>query len=117
MWWNILNAKSTENPLRLANGMRKDDGKVRFLRQFASWIMSWNGRTFLKQTLKALVQFSQAIALVSKALLEEQYDFILTSRFQTDYLEKRFSCFRQMTGGCFLVSLYDVKKSEKILQI
>lgn len=115
MWWNILNAKSIDNPLRLANGIRKNDGKILFLQKFARWVTSWDA--FSKQTQKALVQSSQAVALLSEALLDEQYDFVLTSRFQTDYIEKRFSCYRQMSGGRFLVSLYDVKKSEKIVQV
>ena len=115
VWWNILNAKSVNNPLQLANGIRKNDGKIAFLHKFAKWIMTWNA--FSKQTQKALAQSSLAIALLSEALLDEQYDFILTSRFQTDYIEKRFSYYRQMSGGRFLVSLYDVKKSEKIIQV
>ena len=40
---------------------------------------------------------------------------MLTSRFQTDPLEKHFSKYRQMSGGRFLVSSREVQSSEKIL--
>ena len=36
-------------------------------------------------------------------------------RFQNDPLEKRFSQYRQMSGGNFLVSLQEVLQSEKTL--
>ena len=48
-------------------------------------------------------------------LLEKGYDFILPSRFQSDPIELRFSKYRQMSGGRFLVSLREVKSSEKIV--
>ena len=50
-------------------------------------------------------------------LLSEGYSFVLTSRFQTDPLEKRYSQYRQMSGGRFLVSAKDVAHSENILKI
>ena len=40
---------------------------------------------------------------------------MLTVRFQSDALERRFSRYRQMNGGNFLVSLREVQSSEKIL--
>ena len=47
------------------------------------------------------------------------YDYILTSRFQSDPTEHHFSKYRQMSGGHFLVSLREkereVNNSEKIL--
>ena len=40
---------------------------------------------------------------------------ILTARLQSDPIERRFSQYRQLNGGHFLVSLREVKISEKIL--
>ena len=40
---------------------------------------------------------------------------MLTVRFQSDALERRFSRYRQMNGGNFLVGLREVQSSEKIL--
>ena len=42
---------------------------------------------------------------------------MLTARFQSDPLERRFSKYRQMSGGRFLVALREVKTSDKILQM
>ena len=48
-------------------------------------------------------------------LLAEGFDYILTSRLQSDPIERRFSQYRSMSGGRFLVSLREVSTSEKIL--
>ena len=50
-------------------------------------------------------------------LLEEGYEFVLTSRFQSDPIERRFAQYRQMSGGRFLVGLKDLTSSEKIIKI
>ena len=50
-------------------------------------------------------------------LLNEGYDYDLTSRFQSDPLERHFSKYRQMNGGNFLLSLREVDNSEKILAL
>ena len=42
------------------------------------------------------------------------FDYVLTARFLTDYLERRFSRYRQMSGGRFLVALREVLNSTKI---
>ena len=48
-------------------------------------------------------------------LIQEGYIYVLTGRFQTDPLERRFSQYRQMSGGRFFVSLTEVIRSESIL--
>ena len=50
-------------------------------------------------------------------LLEQGYEFVLTSRFQSDPIERRFAQYQQMTGGRFLVGLKYVTSSEKIIKI
>ena len=45
----------------------------------------------------------------------EKITFVLTGRLQTDPPEGRFSQYRQMSGGRFLVSLREVLHSEGIL--
>ena len=39
----------------------------------------------------------------------------MTGRLQSDPIERRFSQYRQMSGGRFLVSLREVLNSERIL--
>ena len=57
----------------------------------------------------------RTLALLITTLLREGYEFVLTARFQTDPLERKFSRCRQMNGGNFLVSLREVLSVEKTL--
>ena len=54
-------------------------------------------------------------ALLIDELIEEGYLYVLTSRLQSDPIEHRFSQYRHMSGGRFLVSLLEVQHSEIIL--
>ena len=47
-------------------------------------------------------------------LIDDGYEFV-TARFQSDFIERRFSQYLQMSGGRFLVSLREVLNSERIL--
>ena len=47
-------------------------------------------------------------------LLQEEYAFVLVERLQSDPLERRFSRYRQMSGGRFLVSLREIYNSERV---
>ena len=53
--------------------------------------------------------------MLMQELLDEGYEFIFTCRFQSDPLENRFSQYRQMSGGRFLVSLREVLSTGRIL--
>ena len=56
---------------------------------------------------------NEKIANLTDDLLNKNHDYILTSRFQSDPIERHFSKYRQMSGGPFLVSLREVNNSEK----
>ena len=71
--------------------------------------------TLSKQTCDALVVTLRCTASLIDELLEEDYQYVLISRFQTDPLELRFSKYRQMSGGRFLVGLREVTPSERML--
>ena len=73
--------------------------------------------TLTAQTSSALKRTLRCHAALIEDLLSEDYDFVLTARFQSDPLERRYGQYRQMSGGRFLVSLKDVTLSEKILKI
>ena len=49
--------------------------------------------------------------------MSDGYSFVLTARFQSDSLEKRYGQYRQMSDGGFLVSAKDVATSDNILKI
>ena len=82
------------------------------------WLTTWKDyeRSGLsKQTFNSLITTNNAISDLSSELIQEGYIYVLTGRFQTDPLERRFSQYRQMSGGRFLVSLTEVLRSESIL--
>ena len=91
----------------------------------ADWVEEWdspklpNCETFClsDQTSKALRWTLRCHAALIEDLLNDKYDYVLTSRLQSDALERRYGQYRQMSGGRFLVSLKDVDLSEKILKI
>ena len=109
----------------MGQAAKKDDGKPEFCRVLADWIETWcNERvpsfeqfTLSLSTAKALIRTLRCQASLIEDLLDDGYDFILTARFQSDPLERRFGQYRQMSGGRFLVGLKDTICSEKILKI
>ena len=115
----ICNAKTpTHGNEALGDAVREGDHKVEFLREVAQWIEDWctsPNFTLTTETGKAIVISLRAQACLIEDLLSEGYDYVLTVRFQSDALERRFSRYRQMNGGNFLVSLREVNSSEKIL--
>ena len=64
---------------------------------------------------QATVPTQQAQAHLVTNLLQEGYEFVIPAKFQSDPLEQRFSQYRQMSGGNFLVSLREVLNSENTL--
>ena len=97
-----------------------NDSRCDLLSRISLWHENWRDDKTLglsRQTFDALIKTNRAIADLSNALLSEGYEYDLTGRFQTDPLERRFSQYRQMSGGRFLVSLNEVMRSESIIKI
>ena len=115
----ICNAKTPNHDSDfLGDAARAGDHKVEFLREVARWIEEWSASPYFTLTTptgKAIVISLRAQASLIEDLLSEGYQYVLTVRFQSDALERRFSRYRQMSGGNFLVSLREVNSSEKIL--
>ena len=123
-WWNISNSKyKFDSHNRIKNGVVLGDKKTDFLRELADWFESWKNLqmplsekfTLTKQTCSALVTTLRATAALTDDLLGEGFEYVLLVRFQSDPIERRFSIYRQMSGGRFLVSLREVMNSEKII--
>ena len=70
-----------------------------------------------ESTCSALKRTLRCTANLIEDLLREGYIYVLTSRFQSDPLERRYSQYRQMSGGRFLVGLREVNTSEKIIKM
>ena len=116
----ICNSKqrfSTSN--QLGNAAIQGDYKPEFLLLVAEWVETWTecpSFTVTKQTSHALVAILRCIAnWLADDLLNENYDYILTSSFQSDPIECHFSKYRQISDGRFSVSSREVSNSEKIL--
>ena len=122
IWWKIANAKLRYNSnFRLGDAAVPGDRKPQFLRKFADWIQEWeankNTQCLSSQTASALVTTLRFTASLIEDLFQEGYTFVLTARFQSDPLERRFSRYRQMNGGRFLVALREVNSSERVLAL
>ena len=125
-WWVISNSKSPFNSNNLlGNAAILGDNKSDFLRSMAEWIYCWQREgmancerfTLTEQTGSTLKRTLRCTASLIDDLLHEGYSYVLTSRFQSDPLERRYSQYRQMSGGRFLVGLKEVNTAEKILKI
>ena len=96
-----------------------------FLRAFAAWLRDWQQErisncerfTLTSQMASSFTRTLLCHSSLIEDLLEEGYEFVLTSRFQSDSIERRFAQYRQMGGGRFLVGLKDVTSSEKVTKI
>ena len=123
-WWVISNEQQFSSR-RIGHAVKKGDKKPEFLRKFADWIDEWHDEklpgcqkfTLSAQTASALTRTLRGQAALIEDLLSEGYKYILTARFQSDPLERRFGQYRQMSGGRFLVSLKDTTCSEKIIKM
>ena len=108
------------HPNPLGNAVRVGDGKTDFLEALADWLEKWHDDcpafTLTSKTSYALVLTLRAQSGLIKELLSEGYDFVMTSRLQSDPIERRFSQYRQMSGWRFLVSLLEVTNSERIIR-
>ncbi|XP_065673901.1 uncharacterized protein LOC136090852 [Hydra vulgaris] len=125
-WWVLSNSKCQYSACNiLGNAVVSGDKKPEFLREMAHWIKVWQSQkipncekfTLSVQTAAALIRTLNSHASLIEDLLNDGYHFVLTARFQSDPLERRFGQYRQMSGGRFLVGLKDVTISEKILKI
>ena len=118
VWWTIANSRQKFTPNVLSNGVTADDGKIHFYTRLADWIEEWGKSQHFcltKATSNAFVLTLRSQAMLMSDLINEGYTYVLTRRFQSDRLENRFSQYRQMSGGRFLVGLCDVQNSERIL--
>ena len=95
------------------------------MRSFESWLKNWKSQqisnaqkfTLTAQTNAVLVHTLRCHAALIEDLLSNGQEFVLTARFQSDPIERRFGQYRQMSGGRFLISEKDINISEKTLMI
>ena len=117
-WWIISNSNVKFDANPLGNAVTAGDGKIEFLEKLASYVDEWRQSPnfcLTKQTSHAFVTTLRSHAMLMRELLNEGYQYVMTRRLQSDPIENRFSQYRQMSGGRFLVSLREVLTSERIL--
>ena len=119
-WWTIANSRQRFSSNPLSHAITSGDGKIAFYFCLANWLESWSSSTniycFSKQTANALVWTLRSQAMLISELLDvDKYEYVVPRRLQSDPIECRFSQYRQMSGGRFLVSLREVSSSERIL--
>ena len=118
IWWLVANSKQKYHPNAIGNAVINGDGKINFFRYLANWFEEWQecpSFTLSPQTSSALIGTLRAQSMLAVDLLSEGYEYVMVGRLQSDLLERRFSQYRQMSGGRFLVGLGEVIVSERIL--
>ena len=104
-WWTIANFKKRYCSNKLGNAMipGPGDGKIEFWFSLANCLKSRKSASqslcLSKQTCDALIRTLRAQGRLCSDLFEEGYSFIVTVKFQSDPSERRFSQYRQMSGG------------------
>ena len=86
-WWTISNSNNKYNPNVLGNAITKGDVKLFFFEKFADWLEEWSqcpNFSLSKQTSKALILTLRSQAMLIDELLNEDYDYVLTRRLQSD---------------------------------
>ena len=115
-WWNILNVKSPSKGKRKRN---PDCEKIsaenyekisEFFSKIVAWIDNWksSGNPGLSnETFKTFKLTSSTIPLLAEYLLFElDLQYVLTGKIQSDFLEKRFGRYRQLSGANIDVLYY-----------
>ena len=120
-WWTIVNCRQRYSPNNLGNAIVCGDDKVQFLEAFAHWLDDWRSNEtgifcLSRQTFDALIRTLRAQSQLVRDLLSDGYEYVIMGKFQSDPLERRFSQYRQMSGGRFLVALREVLCTENILK-
>jgi hypothetical protein len=113
-FWLASNSKARYSNHAGGHAAARGSNKPAFFRRFADWAERCS---FSPQTRAALARTARCMAALIEGLLDSGYDFVMTARFQSDPLERRFGQYRQMSGGRFLVSLMNTEVSEKILKV
>ena len=114
-WWLIVISTERFHPNPIGNAPKTNDSRCDFLRRICLWLENWRDNKTLglsRQTFVPLIKINRAFADLSNTLLSKGYEYVLTVRFQTEPLERRFSQYRQMNGRSFCVSLNEVMRSE-----
>lgn len=125
-WWTIVNVKSKFHGISKINDLAHpffsvDDDRIKFLKKFLIWLKKWEflGLSGLSsQTFSALYQCTSVlIDFIIYSFKILTVEFVLPGKLQTDNLEKRFSSYRQLSGGNYNISVTQLIEAEKKLRV
>ena len=107
-WWTISNSRQRflRNIFRNAvlNGTK-------------NWVFKSSGRLDWTNTSNCVcIDYYSLCPCCAYRRLTEAYQYVITARLQSDPVERRFSQYRQMSGGRFLNNLREVLNSKRILR-
>ena len=126
-WWNVLNVRSRFKGQQKRNPdcepITADNyEKIKLLfSTIVSWIDEWesSGKSGLSnETFKTFRQNSASIPLLAEYLIFEMgLEFILTGKIQSDFLEKRFGRYRQLSGADYFITERQFLEAEKSIRV
>ena len=127
-WWNRVNVKS-----RYIGERKRDRSKYpvsfenldvcEYLSQSCDWLTNWQTNiatknAFSKETFEAARQTCGALPHLVNYLLEEKYfDYVLLGFIQSDCIERRFGCYRQLNGANYYASVRQFIEAEKSIRL
>ena len=126
-WWTILNVKSP------SKGRRKRDENAEpitkdnlcqvegFFSKIVCWLCEWkkSGSNGLSLgTFKTFQQTSRAFPLLVRYLLDEKgLKYVLSGKIQSDFIEKRFGRYRQLSGANYFATERQFIEAEKAIRV
>ena len=107
-WWTISNSKQRFSPNILRNAV---------INGTKNWVFKSSGRLDWTNTSNCVcIDYYSSCPCCAYRRLTEAYQYVITARLQSDPVERRFSQYRQMSGGRFLNNLREVLNSKRILR-
>ena len=108
IWWTISNSKQRFSPNTFRNAV---------INGTKNWVFKSSGRLDWTNTAKCVcIDYYSPCPCCAYRRLIEAYQYVITARLQSDPFERRFSQYRQMSGGRFLNNLREDLNSKRILR-
>ena len=126
-WWSILNVKTTSkgkrkrdvNSQQITND-NLDLVEYSFLKYF-NWLCEWqaSGSNGLSdETFKTFKQTSRAFPLLARYLIEGKcLEYVLSGKITSDFIEKRFGRYRQLSGANYFALGRQFVEAEKEIRV
>lgn len=123
-WWKIVNVRSAREGKRFNDTDREpvrneNTCQLEFLKGMSLWLKNWrltvpNSDSLSAQTFQAIISTNDAfVEMIPYMFSHYKLEYLLLGKFQTDDLEGRFGCYRQMSGSNYYISYIQLLESER----